>query len=53
MDEELCFDYTLGRSNVSKMTDRDERQATLNKELGFDCTCSLCRETGYDWADVD
>ena len=34
IDEEIGFDYTAGRGNVSKISDADERKKIL-KGLGF------------------
>jgi len=56
MDEEICFDYTMGSACVSNMEDKSDRQNYLKTNLGFDCLCTKCVDIQSvidEWVDVD
>jgi len=64
IDDEICFDYTLGKANVSKMGEGEERRRILKQQLDFDCVCPLCvfsmqsmqfksSTTSENWGDLD
>lgn len=45
--EELCFNY------CDVLAEREQRQAELSGEFGFDCVCDACRLEGEEAAESD